>query len=105
VCNALSSCAGRAAPEPAIRPVRTKSPASAIDPATTAGQQQTAREVAAITALHEAHAALRTAGVLAERVVRRVCEHEEAVCGTGEFAALRRGLLALALFWGMMRRR
>jgi hypothetical protein len=44
-------------------------------------------------------------GVLAERVVRRVCEHDEAVCGTGEFVALRRGLLALALFWGMMQRK
>jgi hypothetical protein len=42
---------------------------------------------------------------LAERVVRRVCEHDEAVCGTGEFVALRRGLLALAMFWGMTRRK
>ena len=95
------------APRPNPPPARfePKSPAAAVDPASAAGQKQTAREIAAIGALQEAHAALRTAGVLAERVVRRVCEHDEAVCGTGEFVALRRGLLALALFWGMMRRK
>ena len=95
------------APRPNAPPARfePKSPAAAVDPASAAGQKQTAREVAAIVALQEAHAALRTAGVLAERVVRRVCEHDEAVCGTSEFVALRRGLLALALFWGMMRRK
>jgi hypothetical protein len=95
------------APRPNPPPARfePKSPAAAVDPASAAGQKQTAREIAAIGALQEAHVALRTAGVLAERVVRRVCEHDEAVCGTGEFVALRRGLLALALFWGMMRRK
>ena len=95
------------APRPNPPPARfePKSPAAAVDPASALGQKQTAREVAAIGALQEAHAALRTAGVLAERVVRRVCEHDEAVCGTSEFVALRRGLLALALFWGMMRRK
>ena len=95
------------APRPNPPPARfePKSPAAAVDPASALGQMQTAREVAAIVALQEAHAALRTAGVLAERVVRRVCEHDEAVCGTSEFVALRRGLLALALFWGMMRRK
>ena len=95
------------APRPNPPPARfePKSPAAAVDPASAAGQKQTAREIAAIGALQEAHAALRTAGVLAERVVRRVCEHDEAVCGTSEFVALRRGLLALALFWGMMRRK
>jgi hypothetical protein len=92
-------------PSPPPASLEPKSPAAAVDPATDAGQRQTARDVAAIAALKEAHAALRMAGVLAERVVRRVCEHEEAVCGTGEFVALRRGLLALALFWGMTRRR
>jgi len=95
------------APRPNPPPARfePKSPAAAVDLASTAGQKQTAREVAAIEALREAHAAMRTAGVLAERVVRRVCEHDEAVCGTGEFVALRRGLFALALFWGMMQRK
>jgi hypothetical protein len=95
------------APRPNPSPARfePKSPAAAVDPASALGQKQTAREVAAIGALQEAHAALRTAGALAERVVRRVCEHDEAVCGTGEFVALRRGLLALALFWGMMQRK
>ena len=95
------------APRPTPPPARfePKTPTAAVDPTSAAGQQQTAHEVAAIAALQEAHAALRTAGVLAERVVRRVCEHDEAVCGTGEFVALRRGLLALALFWGMTRRR
>jgi len=95
------------APRPNPPPARfePKSPAAAVDPASALGQMQTAREVPAIVALQEAHAALRTAGVLAERVVRRVCEHDEAVCGTSEFVALRRGLLALALFWGMMRRK
>jgi hypothetical protein len=92
-------------PNPPSARFEPKNPAAAMDPASAAGQKQTAREVAAIEALREAHAALRTVGVLAERVVRRVCEHDEAVCGTGEFVALRRGLLALALFWGMMRRK
>jgi hypothetical protein len=95
------------APRPNPPPARfePKSPAAAVDPASAAGQKQTAREIAAIGALQEAHSSLRTAGVLAERVVRRVCEHDEAVCGTGEFVALRRGLLALAMFWGMTRRK
>jgi hypothetical protein len=95
------------APRPNPPPARfePKSPTAAVDPASAAGREQTAREIAVIAALQEAHAALRTAGALAERVVRRVCEHDEAVCGTGEFVALRRGLLALALFWGMMRRK
>ena len=61
------------APRPNPPPARfePKSPAAAVDPASPLGQKQTAREVAAIGALQEAHAALRTAGVLAERVVRR----------------------------------
>jgi hypothetical protein len=95
------------APRPSPPPARfePKSPAVAVDPASAAGQKQTAREVAAIGALREAHAALRAAGVQAERVVRRVCEYDEAVCGTSEFVALQRGLLALALLWGMTRRK
>jgi hypothetical protein len=92
-------------PNPPAAGFEPKSRATALDPASSAGQKQTAREIAAIGALQEAQAALRAAGVLAERVVRRVCEHDEAVCGTNELVALQRGLLALALFWGMMRRR
>ncbi len=92
-------------PNPPPAGFEPKSPAVAVDPSSSAGQKQTARDMAAMAALQEAHAALRTAGVLAERVVRRVCEHDEAVCGTGEFVGLRRGLVALAVFWGMMRRR
>jgi len=64
-------------PNPPPASFEPKSPAAAVDPESAAGQEQTAREVAAIGALHEAHAALRTAGVLAERVVRRVCEHHQ----------------------------
>ena len=51
--------------------------------------------------LREAQAVLRDAGVLAERVVRSVCEHDQAACGAREHDALARGLQSLARFWRM----
>jgi hypothetical protein len=74
------------------------------DPASEAGRRQAAREIAAVRELREAEAALHDAGRLAKRVVRSVCEHDEAPCGIRELDALRLGLLALAQFWRMAKR-
>jgi hypothetical protein len=92
---------GAPPPHPRAVPLERGSVAAPPDPASEAGRRQAAREHAAIRQLREAQAALREAGTLAERVVRSVCEHDQAPGGVHEREALVRGLQALARFWRM----
>jgi hypothetical protein len=85
-------------------PLELSSATAPPDPASEAGRRLAAREIAAVRELRDAEAALRDAGRLSERVVRGVCEQDEAPCGVRELEALCRGLLALAQFWRMARR-
>jgi hypothetical protein len=95
---------GAPPPCPPPIPFERSTTTAAPDPASEPGLRQAAREIEAVRELREAQAAMRQAGVLAERVVRSVCEQDLAPCGTRELDALGRGLLALAQFWRMARR-
>jgi hypothetical protein len=92
---------GAPLPHPRAVPLERGNASAAPDPDSEAGRRQAARELAAMRELREAQAVLRDAGVLAERVVRSVCEHDQAACGAREHDALARGLQSLARFWRM----
>jgi hypothetical protein len=86
---------------PALSFERSGAKAAPPDPASAEGERLAVRDGAAVRELRDAEAALREAGPLPERVVRSVCEHDEAPCGVRELDALGRGLAALARFWRM----
>jgi hypothetical protein len=86
---------------PAISFESGGSRATPPDPASPEGERLAARDGATVRELREAEAALREAGPLAERVVRGVCERDEAPGGMRELEALNRGLAALVRFWRM----
>jgi hypothetical protein len=94
---------GAPPPHPPPIPFERSSATAPPDPASEPGQRQAAHEVAAVRELRDALAVLRGTGALAERVVRRVCEQDEAPCGMRELEALALGLLGLARFWRMLR--
>src|SRR5262245_5595905 len=101
-CTACYAAAlGAPPPQPAPARFERANAAAPPDPASEAGARLAARERAAVEAWRAAHASLRATGVLAERVVRSVCERDEVPGGAREFEALERGLSALAQFWRM----
>jgi hypothetical protein len=77
--------------------IRSLSP----DPDSPAGRKIVERERNAIEKFFEAHAVLVSAGVLVESTVRRLCEHNEAICNLDELAKARTGLMRLVAHWGL----
>ncbi len=73
------------------------------DPDSEGGQNQAARERNGAERFFAAHARLASVGGLAETVVRRVCEEDQAACGFVEHKALRRGLSALVDHYNLTR--
>ena len=73
------------------------------DPDSEEGQNQAARERNGAERFFAAHARLASVGGLAETVVRRVCEEDQAACGFVEHKALRRGLSALVDHYNLTR--
>ncbi len=73
------------------------------DPDSDEGQKQATRERNGAERFFAAHARLVSAGGLAESVVRRICEDDEAPCGFAEHQALRAGLLALVHHYNLAR--
>jgi len=89
------------APRPQAVRLGPRKAAAPPDPESIVGRAQAARDRAALADMRAARAALREAGVLAEQVVRSVCEDDRAPCGARESEALRRGLACLSRFWRM----
>jgi hypothetical protein len=71
------------------------------DPDSDEGRKQAARDRIVVAEFLEAHAVLKGAGVLAESVVRHVCEDNKAIVGQGQMVALTSGLSWLAQHWGL----
>lgn len=71
------------------------------DPDSDEGRKVAKRETDNAERFFEAHAVLVNCGMLTEQVVRRACEHDEAVVGLGDLGKLRTGLMALASLWGI----
>jgi hypothetical protein len=89
-------------PNPIAVPLERSSRAAAVDANSERGRALAKRERAAIRQFREAHAVLRSAGGLAERVVRSVCEQDQAPGGVHELQALEEGLRCLARSWHMV---
>lgn len=75
----------------------------AIDPDSEEGQKQAQRESNGAERFFAAHAALTSAGVLAESVVSRVCEEDGMLCGWVDHQSLRKGLDALVYHYNLTR--
>lgn len=73
------------------------------DPDSEEGQKQATRERNGAERFFAAHARLVSAGGLAETVVRRICEEDEAPCGFAEHQALRKGLSSLVDHYNLTR--
>jgi hypothetical protein len=71
------------------------------DPDSDEGKSQAQRDRDAVEGFREAHSKLICAGKLAEYVVRNAVERNEYPVGTEGVEALNRGLIALALHWGL----
>lgn len=89
-----------------VFPVRSASPqtgraGSPPDPDSPEGQKIARRESDAAERFFAAHAALTAAGAREERIVRALCERNEAPCGFEELMRLRKGLLALVSHWDL----
>ena len=74
-----------------------------VDPDSPEGQKQATRERNGAERFFAAHARLALAGGLAESVVRRICEEDEAPCGFAEHQALRKGLTSLVDHYNLTR--
>jgi len=76
-------------------------PGADPDPRSEKGKRIINKAIKAIDEMHDAYGVLRTAGLLAERVVRAVCETNATPQDWAERVALTEGLSVLALFWGL----
>jgi hypothetical protein len=74
---------------------------SAADPDSPAGKDEARRHKGAIEIFDKAHKVLLSAGKLAERAVRRLCENDESPVGEEERKHAISGLLALATHRGL----
>ena len=74
-----------------------------VDPESEEGQKQATRDRNGAERFFAAHSYLASVGNLAETVVRRICEEDEAPCGFAEHQALRKGLTALANHYNLTR--
>jgi hypothetical protein len=86
------------APPPDAKAVtlERRSPSEPPDPDSPAGLRAVAEDQEALAAMQEAHACLISAGALAEKAVRSLCERNEAPAGEYEKTSAIRGLLWLA---------
>lgn len=73
------------------------------DPDSEEGQKQATRDRNGAERFFAAHSYLASVGNLAESVVRRICEEDEAPCGFAEHQALRKGLSSLADHYNLTR--
>ncbi len=71
------------------------------DPDSYEGRKEARRHERAVASYIDAHAALKTASVTAERIVRSMCERNEMLVGHASLLALLTGLSTLAGFWGL----
>ncbi len=74
-----------------------------IDPDSEEGQKQAQREANGAERFFAAHAALTSAGVVAESVVSRICEEDGMLCGWVDRQSLRKGLSALVDHYNLTR--
>lgn len=71
------------------------------DPESHEGRREVRRHQRAIASFIDAHAALKTASMAAERIVRSLCERDETLVGHDGMMSLSTGLSVLAHFWGL----
>lgn len=71
------------------------------DPDSYEGRKEARRHERAVTSFIDAHAALKSTSMAAERVVRSMCERNEILLGHESLMALSTGLSTLAGFWGL----
>lgn len=71
------------------------------DPDSHEGRVRVAKDQQAVTEFQSAHGALLGAGMIAELMVRRACEHDQPPEGHEQLEALKRGLSWLANYWGL----
>jgi hypothetical protein len=71
------------------------------DPDSHEGRKEARRHERAVASFIDAHAALKTASLVAERIVRSMCERNEMLQGHESLIALGNGLSTLAGFWGL----
>lgn len=74
---------------------------SVVDPDSPDGRREAKRHQRAVESFMDARAALKTASLGSERLVRSLCERDEMVHGHENLIVLSVGLLALAGFWGL----
>lgn len=74
---------------------------SPVDPDSAAGKEEAQKDTKAVATFLEAHAALLGAGMLSERLVRRLCEQDESPVGENERESVRRGLMWIAQHRGL----
>ncbi len=91
-----------------VFPVRTaaleRGRSTPPDPDSEGGREQAVRDRDAAEAFFAAHAALVSAGMVAENAVRRLCEDDQALCGLYELNGAICGLMALAHYYGLTER-
>jgi len=71
------------------------------DPDSYEGRKQVRRHQRAVASFIDAHVALKTASLAAERIVRSMCERDEILIGHEALISLSSGLTTLAHFWGL----
>lgn len=74
-------------------------PSADVDPTSAKGKRLVEKARDAVDDMHDAYGVLRTAGLGAERAVRRVCESDVPPEDWSERVALVLGLAALVRFW------
>jgi len=75
------------------------------DPDSDEGKSRVKRDTQAVTDFLAAHSVLVAAGIMAEAMVRNVCERDTQPEGHEQQIALNRGLLWLAEYWDLTNRR
>lgn len=78
-----------------------RSGGSPPDPDSYEGRKEARRHERAVASFIDAHAALKSTSMAAERAVRLVCERDQMIVGYDGLLSLVCGLTALADFWGL----
>lgn len=78
-----------------------RSGGEAPDPDSHEGRREARRHQRAVDSFTDAWVALKTYGMVSERIVRLVCERGQMLAGHQELIALSGGLSTLAGFWGL----
>jgi hypothetical protein len=90
-------------PQPKALNMEAGRGSSSVDPDSEAGQIEAGEHRITVKLFDAAHAALIAAGMLAERAVRQLCEHDESPVGEEQRQWAICGLKRLAIYRGLTR--